>query len=98
MGYKLRIDQKAITETVVAANHYKMISEALAIRFLNELNLVYNKITANPEYYSYTSKRPDDTLRDLKLKHFPFVVVFEIKGDEVFVSSVWDTRRKPDIS
>lgn len=95
MGYKLRIGQKAIEETVIAIDHYKGISEDLAVRFLNEQNFVYKKIATNPQFYSYISDNPADQLRDLKLKHFPFVVVFEINGEEIFVSSVWDTRRKP---
>lgn len=97
MSYHLEISQRAEDETIIAVNYYDNINPELGDRFLYELGVAYSKISKNPEYYSYVTNNAIKQLRDLKVKHFPFNVIFEIRGYIVYVISVMDTRRKPDI-
>lgn len=98
MSYSLWISRRAEHETIIAVNYYDDINPDLGERFLNELDKVYNKISNNPEYYSYVLNNPGKKIRDLKVKQFPFNVIFEIRGTIVYVISVMDTRSKPDSS
>ncbi len=95
MKYKLRTDRRAIRETAIALDYYDSVSEIIGKRFLIELNHVYHKIMTNPELYSYVSNIPTDKFRAAKMRRFPFVVIFQINGTEIYVSSVLDTRRGP---
>lgn len=97
MSYRLEISQRAEDETVIAVNYYDSINPELGDRFLYELGVVYAKISQNPEHYSFITNSMIKQLRDLKVKHFPFNVIFEIRGYIIYVISVMDTRRRPDI-
>lgn len=98
MSYRLEISQKAEDETVIAVNYYDSINPELGDRFLYELAVVYAKISQNPEHYSYVTNNAIKQLRDLKVKHFSFNIIFEIRDYIVYVISVMDTRRRPDIT
>lgn len=93
MKYKLRTDRRALRETAIALDYYDSVSLIAGKRFLAELNHVYKKIMTNPEFYSYVSDKSTDKFRAAKMRRFPFIVVFQINGAEVYVSSVLDTRR-----
>lgn len=95
MAYNLKISLRAEVEALEATNYYDEISDDLGDRFLVELSIVCRKIETNPEYYSYISSNPIDNFRDIKMKSFPFVVIFEICGQDVMVTSVMNTSREP---
>jgi plasmid stabilization system protein ParE len=95
MAYNLRSTPEAELDIANAINHYDRINPDLADRFLNELYDAYDRITENPQYYSFISPDPHDKMRDLKLTSFPYVVVFEINDIEVVVISVMNTSREP---
>jgi mRNA-degrading endonuclease RelE of RelBE toxin-antitoxin system len=93
MAYNLEISRRAEAEALEAVNYYDEIDDDLGDRFLYELSSVYRKIETNPEYYSYLSDKPSDNFRDIKMKSFPFVVIFEFDGQDVVVTSVMNTNR-----
>jgi len=72
---------------------YENSSAGLGDRFLKSLEDTYKKLSQTPKYYSYITKAKD--LRDVKLKDFPFVVIFQIVNDQVFVLRVFNTNRNP---
>ncbi len=99
MDYNLVVSARAEFEATSALNYYDNISAELGMRFINELQETYRKIVTSPVYYSFiSSKTGAHKFRDLKMKHFPYVVIFEVSGSDVYVASVMDTRRKPDIA
>ena len=73
--------------------YYEEQQDGLSERFLSDLYDAYINIAAHPHYYSFISS--DKKIRDLKLKHFPFVVIYEIIHQQVIVIDVFNTHRKP---
>ncbi len=90
--YRLIITARAELHTLNACFYYEEQLLGLSQRFLEELNNVYNKISANPQHYSYIF--PAEKYRDAKLEKFPYVVVFEIYSNDVIVLAVLNTRQE----
>ena len=93
MSFELLIAPIAVSETDDAYDFYENSSNGLGDKFLKSLEGTYKKLSRNPKYYSYVSKAKD--LRDVKLKDFPFVVIFQIVDDRVLVLRVFNTNRNP---
>ena len=87
------ISATAFMETDNAYTYYEDQSEGLGDRFLKSLEEAYEKLSRTPQYYSYLNSKKD--LRDLKIKDFPFVVIFQIVKDKVLVLRVFNTNRAP---
>lgn len=94
MGYNFIISMEADAETISATNYYDGISPNLGTRFLAELNAVYRKIIANPQCYKYASKTKKRDLRCVKVKNFPFLIIYYLKSDDIVIISVLNTNRK----
>lgn len=75
--------------------YYENAKPGLGCRFLSELLNVYNKLSENPQHYSFVSVKRNNKLRDAKIKGFPYLVVFGISGDVVTVFAVFNSYRKP---
>jgi hypothetical protein len=86
MPYQLIIREEAHLDANEAYNYYEEKSTGLGERFLQELIQRYNEITAHPEYYGFIDEQK--IIRDVKLRHFPYLIVYEFKGDKVIVYSV----------
>lgn len=95
MGYNLEIIPKAELDTENAIDYYFAINIDLAVQFNDELYVVYDKITTNPLYYKYLSKRKEKKFRCARLKSFPYLVIYGINGSTIVVISVFNTHRKP---
>ncbi len=95
MPFELIISSKAVNETNDAYLFYERSSVGLGERFLESLEGVYKNLCLNPQYYGYMNKVKD--LRDIKIKNFPFVIIFQIVSDKVFVLRVFNTSRNPDL-
>jgi plasmid stabilization system protein ParE len=93
MAYKLIITELADDDTESALLYYGSINSALSDRFYDELDEVYKKLSEAPQYYSFISASKSE-VRDVALKSFPYVVVFEIIADSVYVLSVLNTHRR----
>jgi hypothetical protein len=91
--YDIIITEVAERHTEDACFYYEEQQTGLAERFLSELYITYQYIAAHPEYYSFISS--DKKFRDIKLKHFPFVVIYEIRHHQVVVIDVFNTHRRP---
>lgn len=93
MTYTLVITPEAEDNIVDACNYYNSVQEGLSERFLSELLNIYISLTENPQYFSYIS--PKSSLRDIIIKDFPYVVIFDIKDHFVTVYTIFHTSRKP---
>ncbi len=93
MQFELIISPTALSETDDAYVYYEESSVGLGDRFLKSLEDIYKKLSETPKFYGYISNAKD--LRDVKLKNFPFVVIFQIVNDTVFVLRVFNTSRNP---
>jgi hypothetical protein len=94
MPYQLVIREEAHLDANEAYNYYEEKSTGLGERFLQELIQRYNEITAHPEYYGFIDEQK--IIRDVKLRHFPYLIVYEINGDKVIVYSVFNGYKNPD--
>jgi plasmid stabilization system protein ParE len=95
MGYNLKISLRAYDDVINAIDYYDDINPDLGTRFITELYEVYEQLRNNPQFYSLISSDPADIFRDIKLQSFPYVVIFEIYEEDVVVTSVMNTNRKP---
>ena len=78
MSFTVIVKEEAHQDTIEAYNYYEKKVAGLGVRFLEALQQRYSEISENPTFYSYIDEDPMKILRDVKLKKFPFVVVYEI--------------------
>ena len=91
MQFELVISPTASSETKNAYNFYEETLVGLGERFLKSLEATYKQLSETPKYYGYITDAKD--LRDVKVKGFPFVVIFQIINNQVFVLRVFNTNR-----
>ncbi len=96
--FNLHISDRAEEDVINATDYYDQINPDLGNRFLSELHETYDVLKANPQFYSYISSDPSNKFRDVKLKSFPYLVIYEIINNDVFITAVMHTNRKPFIS
>jgi ParE toxin of type II toxin-antitoxin system, parDE len=90
MAYRLII-RKAAAE---AFDYYESRQPGLGNRFLAAVPGRYNDISENPRYYGFIDEK--NCIRDVRLRHFPYLVVYEIENDAVVVYAVHCAYRHPD--
>ena len=93
MRYPLKVSLTAYTETEEAYKFYEEQSAGLGESFLKSVADAYEKLSEHPQYYSFISG--DKGIRDIKIKTFPFVIIFQIIDNTVFVLRVFNTNRNP---
>lgn len=93
MQYELIMSAMAFDETDNAYIFYETQSPGLGERFLKSLEEAYKKLSHSPQFYSYINSAKD--LRDIKINNFPFVIIFQIIKNQVFVLRVFNTNRDP---
>lgn len=89
--HPLIIKPRAILMAKEAYDWYEEQSNGLGEIFLSELDRCYKKIEVQPTLYGKAKKN----FRQIKLKRFPYVVVYEIIKSEVIVFAVFHTSRSP---
>lgn len=89
--YQLILKHRAITMAKQAYEWYEDKNTGLGEVFLLELDSCYKKLEAQPTYYRKLKKN----FRQLQLKRFPYVVVYEIMKTKVVVFAVFHTSRNP---
>ncbi len=96
MSYPVEIKTEAHQDTLAAYLYYEDQQLGLGERFLEALNETYLSIAEHPTHYGYIAEDPANVFRDLRLKQFPYVVVYEMMIDRVIVYAVFHARRKPE--
>ena len=89
--HPLIIKPGAIGMAREAYDWYELQSKGLGEIFLAELNNCYKKIEAQPTFYSKAKKN----FRQIRLKRFPYLVIYQILKSEVVVFAVFHTSRNP---
>ena len=95
MKYKLFITRAASKEADEGTVYYNTIDAKLASRFRAEVLDTYEKLVVNPQLYSLVQNKISSQVRDVKLKSFPYVIIFEVKKETVVILSVFNFRKKP---
>lgn len=93
MPYKLIIREEAFEEMREAFLYYESVQLELGERFLSEIQKKFDELQVNPHLYGFIdiNKR----VRDVKIGHFPFQIVFEIIENKVIVLSVFNSNQNP---
>ena len=92
MKYKLIIAKKALFD---AYHYYEDIRVGLGDRFIESLENRYAALSEHPNYYSYSDK--NKIIRDVAIDGFPYLIIYEISGNDVIVFSIHNTYKKPEI-
>ena len=81
MSYSLEVKEEARIEIIEATHWYAEKVAGLGIRFIEQLESIFNIILANPKTY----KRVYKNFRQAALKKFPYVVVYEYETNQVII-------------
>ena len=94
MDYRLVILKSAANDVSEAYNYYETIKSGLGERFLAERLVRLNDITRHPKYYGFIDVQ--HIIRDVRLRNFPYLAVYEIEHDAVIFYSIHNGYRHPD--
>ena len=91
MSYTLVFRGAAAQDAFKAFVRYHSIRPSLGDRFFASLREVYDQIQDNP--FSFQVRKGG--FRHGFLRKFPYRVVYEVEGQEVFIYRIHHTRRRP---
>ena len=91
MSYPVVVRGSAAKDVLAAFFWYHTIRPQLGDRFMASLKECYDSIEANP--YGYQLRKGD--FRHAMLRKFPYRVVYEVEGQDVFIYRVVHVERKP---
>ena len=93
MAFNIILSEEARRDEIESYQYYEAQRVGLGEEFLNELEHCYTILGEHPHLFSFIDTPHD--LRDVKLKRFPFVIIYEISAENVYVYSVHHTSRLP---
>jgi plasmid stabilization system protein ParE len=92
--YRLVILKTAADDAKEAYEYYEERQPGLGDRFLAEVLVRFNEISKHPHYYGFIDEQ--HVIRDIKLRSFPYLVLYEVEADKVIIYSVHCGYRHPD--
>ena len=91
MAYKLVVKEEASLEIKEAYFYYEKKKIGLGTLFLNTLGSYLERLRKSPEHFP----KKNNFFREAVIKQFPYMIIFRIEEDEVYVLSVFNTWRDP---
>jgi plasmid stabilization system protein ParE len=91
MPYIIAVTAGAEEDIVHAYNWYEDQREGIGEQFLKELELYYKKLEQQPTAFGKVSKN----YRQVVLKQFPYIIVFELTKTDVVIYAVSHRSRNP---
>lgn len=91
MSYNLKIRPLAAKEILEAYDRYEGRKDGLGKRCLEALDAFFEVLLGDPVIHAYY----EAPLRQGILQHFPYVVVYEVTGEQIVVYSVFMTDQYP---
>ena len=91
MKYSVSYSKIFNIQITEAFYYYEAIQKNLAIRFLEEVEVAISHIKKHPVSFQVFA----NTFRQITIKNFPFVEVFEMEGSSVFVYQIFNTNKNP---
>jgi plasmid stabilization system protein ParE len=86
-----RFTSPALAELAQAKLYYEQRENGLGAVFLNEIEAAVKRIIQNPTAWHQMSSRT----RRCRTHRFPFGLFYQIRTDEILITSVVDLRRDP---
>lgn len=92
MVFNILLSRKATAELEDAIQYYNQIDKKLGEKFYSEFieNLNYVRINL------FLFQIKFDTFREIPLKKFPFIIVYELIDLSIIVNAVFHTSRNPE--
>jgi plasmid stabilization system protein ParE len=93
---RLRIDPAAEEETEQAAQWYEDRRVGLGTEFLAAIDACVQRIGRQPYIFGRLETLPEEeNVRRCLVRRFPYAIIYEISGDEIWILAVAHTRRRP---
>jgi len=86
-----RFTSSAFTELTQATLYYEQRENGLGLVFLDEIEATVSRILQNPSAWHQLSSRT----RRCRTHRFPFGLIYQIRTEEILITSVMDLRRDP---
>src|SRR5215467_14637494 len=86
-----RFTSSALTELTRATLYYEQRENGLGVAFLDEIEATLNRILQHPTAWHPLSRRT----RRCRTHRFPFGLIYQIRINEILITSVMDLRRDP---
>ena len=86
-----RFTSAALTELRQATLYYEQRENGLGTVFLDEIDATVDRILRQPTAWHQLSPRT----RRCRTHRFPFGLIYQIRSDEILITSVMDLRRDP---
>lgn len=91
MNYRLEVQSEAIIEIQKAFEWYEGQRAGLGYEFIEEIESGFERLCKNPQHYTAINQK----YRRLRIKRFPYMIIYEIETEQVVINSIRGTRRKP---
>jgi plasmid stabilization system protein ParE len=91
MAYTIAVKPGAEDDIDHAYNWYEDQRKGLGKEFLAELEVYYKKLEQQPMVFGKASKN----YRQVVLRKFPYIILFEISKTEVIIFAVFHKSRNP---
>jgi hypothetical protein len=91
MKYELEIKKEALLDIKEAYLYYEERKKGLGKRFIETLENYMGRVQKYPEHYQI--KR--NPYREVFIKDFPYLIIFEIEERKVIVYAVFNTWKNP---
>ena len=88
----IRYHPEALKEMVEAAIFYEEHQEGLGSRFLDIIEDAFTKIAAHPTIWLADLQGR----RKYRIKRFPYLLIYTISEDAIYILAVAHTSRKPN--
>ena len=86
-----RFTSAALSELRQAIEYYEERENGLGASFLSEIENTIDRILQNPNAWNPLSQRT----RRCRTHRFPFGLIYQIRTNEILITSVMDLRRDP---
>lgn len=93
LGYKIIFYEDAKNDIIEIAKWYDLQLDGLGDRFERYLHESIQKLTTHPLAFGLLFKE----VRKIKLKIFPYIIFYEVMGEDVHVYGIIHTKRKPAV-
>jgi plasmid stabilization system protein ParE len=90
--FRLIITDLAADELEAAYWYYELQSEGLGEKYLKELDAIFKVLCEQPKLFPIIQ----DVFRQVPLKNFPFVVVYDVSSADVRIFAVFHASRNPE--
>lgn len=92
MSFKILLAEGAIEDMEKAIAWYEKKVNGLGNYFAKSINSSFELLKINPTIFQIQF----DEFRQVPIKHFPFVIIYEIIEDGVLIHAIFHTSRNPN--